>query len=324
MLYFRLPFSENICTIEENSHETPVSFISFDSSKTLHFQGEIKIISKENFFKINDFGDSLSSELVGFEEESKSNYLQKIEKVIDFVKENQLSKLVISRRKLVKFNNSEIDFTGTFLNLCKVYPNAFVYFFIKDDQSWMGAFSEILGKFHKKTCEFETMSLAGTLPINEDWTQKEIQEQQPVTDFIRNILKNYSNEIQQSKTYDHQSGNIKHLRTDFKTKIRKQDLQNIISELHPTPAVCGIPTNFCQNAIAQFEDYSRGFYAGYIKVETDENIQYFVNLRCAEIFQNGALIYTGGGITAESSPEKEWRETELKAEAIAKNISKYF
>ena len=62
-------------------------------------------------------------------------------------------------------------------------------------------------------------------------------------------------------------------------------------------------------------------YAGYIKVETEEYIQYFVNLRCAEFFKNAALIYVGGGITAESSVEKEWQETELKAEAILKNVA---
>ena len=91
--------------------------------------------------------------------------------------------------------------------------------------------------------------------------------------------------------------------------------------MHPTPAVCGFPKEFCKEAISEFEDHSRSFYAGYIKVETDETIQYFVNLRCAEIFQNAALLYVGGGITADSSPEKEWQETELKAGAVLKNLS---
>ena len=188
---------------------------------------------------------------------------------------------------------------------CKSYPNAFVYFFIKEGKCWIGAFSELLGKFDKKTSEFETMSLAGTLPVNETWTAKEIEEQKPVTNFIKNILKNYSSEVEQSETYDHISGNIKHLRTDFKAKIMSEDLENLISELHPTPAVCGIPKDLCKSAIEKFESHPRNFYAGYIKVETEETVQYFVNLRCAEFFENACLIYVGGGITAESSPEKE-------------------
>jgi isochorismate synthase len=68
------------------------------------------------------------------------------------------------------------------------------------------------------------MSLAGTLPVSESWSEKEIEEQKPVSNYIRDILKNYSEMLEESETYDHISGNIKHLRTDFKTKIQPEDL----------------------------------------------------------------------------------------------------
>jgi len=316
MLYFRFPFSDSIFTVNENSDKKSVSFLSFDETESIDFYGNIE----EFFFNENIWSNQISTELLEFKEENQFEYEAKLGKVIEFIKENQLSKLVISRRKVFDFEEKKINLSQTFLNLCKSYPNAFVYFFIKDGKCWIGAFSELLGKFDKKTSEFETMSLAGTLPVNETWTAKEIEEQKPVTDFIKNILKNYSSEVEQSETYDHISGNIKHLRTDFKAKIMSEDLENLISELHPTPAVCGIPKHLCKSAIEKFESHPRNFYAGYIKVETEENVQYFVNLRCAEFFENACLIYVGGGITAESSPEKEWRETELKSEAILKNL----
>ena len=316
MLYFRFPFSDSIFTVNENSDKKTVSFVSFDETESIDFYGNIE----EFFFNENILSNQISTELLEFKEENQFEYEAKLGKVIEFIKENQLSKLVISRRKVFDFEEKKINLSQTFLNLCKSYPNAFVYFFIKDGKCWIGAFSELLGKFDKKTSEFETMSLAGTLPVNETWTAKEIEEQKPVTDFIKNILKNYSSEVEQSETYDHISGNIKHLRTDFKAKIMSEDLENLISELHPTPAVCGIPKDLCKSAIEKFESHPRNFYAGYIKVETEETVQYFVNLRCAEFFENACLIYVGGGITAESSPEKEWRETELKSEAILRNL----
>ena len=316
MLYFRFPFSDSIFTVNENSDKKTVSFLSFDETESIDFYGNIE----EFFFNENILSNQISTELLEFKEENQFEYEAKLGKVIEFIKENQLSKLVVSRRKVFDFEEKKINLSRTFLNLCKSYPNAFVYFFIKDGKCWIGAFSELLGKFDKKTSEFETMSLAGTLPVNETWTAKEIEEQKPVTDFIKDILKNYSSEVEQSETYDHISGNIKHLRTDFTAKIMSEDLENLISELHPTPAVCGIPKHLCKNAIEKFESHPRNFYAGYIKVETEETVQYFVNLRCAEFFENACLIYVGGGITAESSPEKEWRETELKSEAILKNL----
>ncbi|MBF8456926.1 chorismate-binding protein [Kaistella sp. G5-32] len=321
MLYFRFPFSEKINTTDENSDKNPVSFFSFDQSEIINFEGDIEEITIEDFAKQEVSTDLLSSNLMEFWEKKQTEYEEKLVEVIDFIKKNDLSKLVISRRKLVNYKDSKINLSETFLNLCEAYPNAFVYLFIKDGKCWIGAFSEVLGKFNKKTSQFETMSLAGTIPVNEDWTSKEIEEQQPVTDFIHDVLKEFSEKIEQSETCDHISGNIKHLRTDFKAQIKAEDLEKIISELHPTPAVCGIPTDFCKNAIRQFEMHSRNLYAGYIRVETEDYIQYFVNLRCAEFFRNAALIYVGGGITADSSVEKEWNETELKAEAILKNIA---
>lgn len=320
MVFFRFPFSEILWTTEQNSVSQNVSFHSFDQSERIDFEGDLKEISFSDFQNLNFLSSNLSSELFDFQEEKQVEYQQKLENVIDFIKENNLSKLVISRRKLVDFDGFSVDLNQTLLNLCESYPNAFVYFFIKDDRCWIGAFSEVLGKFNKKTSEFETMSLAGTIPVEESWTSKEVEEQKPVTEFIKNILKKFASEVTESETYDHISGNIKHLRTDFKAKIEKFDLENLIAELHPTPAVCGIPKDFCQKAIENFETHPRKFYAGYIQVETAQTIQYFVNLRCAEFFKNAALIYVGGGITAESSPEKEWRETELKSQAILKNL----
>lgn len=321
MLYFRYPFSDQIYTTNNRVGQSSVRFVSFDQLKNIDFKGNIKAVSLTEFLENEIPSNLVPSKLTDFKEESESDYLDKIDQVIDFIKKNELSKLVISRLKLVDFKSQKINLTQTFLNLCEAYPNAFVYVFIQNEKCWIGAFSEVLGKFSKETSEFQTMSLAGTTSVEEDWTRKELEEQQPVTDYISAILKDYSAQVQQSETYDHPSGNIKHLRTDFKAQIQRNDLEKVISELHPTPAVCGFPKEFCKNAISEFEDHSRSFYAGYIKVETDETIQYFVNLRCAEIFQNAALLYVGGGITAYSSPEKEWQETELKAGAVLKNLS---
>ena len=321
MIFFKFPFGKKLFTVDNVADCTNVSFVSFTGENQLDFEGNLKEIN----VLPEIFSSELSDVILEFPNENQERYVEKIVSVIDFIRENNLKKLVIARQKLVPYgrlNDAEkINLTQTFLNVCEAYPNAFAYFFNKDGKCWIGAFSEVLGKFNKETSEFETMSLAGTLPVNEDWTAKEIEEQKPVTDYISNILRNYSENVEQSETTDHISGNIKHLRTDFKAKIEKKDLEKLISDLHPTPAVCGIPKDFCKNAIRRFEALPRQFYAGYIRAETESHIQYFVNLRCAEFTKNAAIIYVGGGITAQSNPEKEWQETELKSEAILKNIA---
>lgn len=176
-------------------------------------------------------------------------YLQKLEKAIEIIKQNNLPKLVISRP--IAKEISSINLEETYQLLCKKYPNTLCYLLISDEEIWIGATPEILGKFNKKTHKFFTMSLAGTLPVNEEWSEKEIEEQKPVTHYISEILKKYVtlSEVEESETYNHISGNIKHLRTDFTAKIGDNRLEELIEELHPTPAVCGIPKDFCKEKL---------------------------------------------------------------------------
>ena len=319
---FRLPFEEKFILIHHHEAAKNVaSFFPFTNGKTIHLQAEnLEVCTSEelksSFFEVENFPE-INAELNIPQHEE---YLQKLEKAIEIIKQNNLPKLVISRP--IAKEISSINLEETYQLLCKKYPNTLCYLLISDEEIWIGATPEILGKFNKKTHEFFTMSLAGTLPIDEEWREKEIEEQKPVTHYISEILKKYVtlSEVEESETYNHISGNIKHLRTDFTAKIEDNRLEELIEELHPTPAICGIPKDFCKEKIIEIEKYNREFYAGYIKIETEEEIYYFVNLRCAKIYKNQVIAFAGGGITALSSPEKEWRETELKSQAILHHL----
>ena len=319
---FRLPFEEKFILIHHHEAAKNVaSFFPFTNGKTIHLQAEnLEVCTSEelksSFFEVENFPEMNAELNIPQHEE----YLQKLEKAIEIIKQNNLPKLVISRP--IAREISSINLEETYQLLCKKYPNTLCYLLISGEEIWIGATPEILGKFNKKTHEFFTMSLAGTLPINEEWSEKEIEEQKPVTHYISEILKKYVtlSEVKESETYNHISGNIKHLRTDFTAKIEDNRLEELIEELHPTPAICGIPKEFCKEKIIEIEQYNREFYAGYIKIETEEEIYYFVNLRCAKIYKNQVIAFAGGGITALSSPEKEWRETELKSQAILNHL----
>ncbi|MGS0749183.1 chorismate-binding protein [Halpernia sp. GG3] len=319
-IIFRLPFSEDIYFNDLNSSNENIGFTTFDTLQTLDFKGDFQKISEQQLLENPWISEDLNFFLTDSKEESEIAYIQKLEKVISFIKENKIPKLVISRRKIIELKNQAVNLSQSFLNLIKSYENAFVYVFKTDNECWIGAFSEVLGKFNKETAEFETMSLAGTLPLKNTWTKKELDEQKTVSLYVESVLKKYSNKVKISETKDHLSGNIKHLRTDYKLKILEKNLEDLILNLHPTPAVCGIPKDFCKSAILNFEKKPREFYAGFSKVETDTDVYFFVNLRCAKIYNNAAELFVGGGVTEQSNSKKEWRETELKSEAILKNL----
>ena len=92
---------------------------------------------------------------------------------------------------------------------------------------------------------------------------------------------------------------------------------NFIAELHPTPAVCGLPKNLADDFIRLKEKHERKYYTGYLGPwKLNQQVDLFVNLRCMEVTDDEFILYAGGGITAHSIPEKEWEETNQKAATL--------
>jgi isochorismate synthase len=205
--------------------------------------------------------------------------------------------------------------------MLKNYENSFVYLWFHPVIGlWMGASPERLINIHQN--KFKTMALASTRSYNGsthvDWNEKEKQEQQFVTDFILAKIKDYIDAINSKGPYTVRTGNLLHLRTDISGNLKADNLmENLIHSLHPTPAVCGLPTDVAQQFILQNEGYNRSFYSGFLgELNIDDTTNLFVNLRCMQLENNYCSIYVGGGITKDSDPLQEWEETVSKAEVI--------
>lgn len=88
--------------------------------------------------------------------------------------------------------------------------------------------------------------------------------------------------------------------------------------LHPTPAICGTPTDTARDHISATEA-DRGFYAGAVGwCDRTGDGEWMVAIRCAEIAADGisARAYAGGGIVESSDPEAELRETRTKFRTV--------
>jgi isochorismate synthase len=57
-------------------------------------------------------------------------------------------------------------------------------------------------------------------------------------------------------------------------------------------------------------------YTGIVGWLGKEHTRLFVNLRCAQLQENEAFLYLGGGFTTESIPELELDETENKSKTL--------
>ncbi|MEJ5919553.1 isochorismate synthase [Corynebacterium sp. H78] len=84
--------------------------------------------------------------------------------------------------------------------------------------------------------------------------------------------------------------------------------------IHPTPAICGTPTESAFSVINAVET-ERGFYAGAVGwCDSNGDGEFVVSIRCAEMSMDGtnARLWAGGGIVETSAPEDELAETEAK------------
>ncbi len=83
--------------------------------------------------------------------------------------------------------------------------------------------------------------------------------------------------------------------------------------LHPTPAVCGYPTELAHEAIGTIEPFDRGFYTGTVGwCDANGDGQWAVTIRCAEADERTLRLFAGAGIVVGSKPESELAETEAK------------
>ena len=299
-------------------NETNVVFPLSDSEV---FQEEITLETDDNLIQMEHKFDAITQIL--FENLVRSG--------VSEIENGSFEKVVLSRE--IEISQS-VDFIKSYQNLLKKYPTAFRYLWFHPKVGlWMGATPEQLAKIKDNT--FETVALAGTQVVEATipWQEKEIFEQQLVTNYIKSRTENLAESVQISESYTHKAGNLVHLKSDISGKLKQNVSElDVINALHPTSAVCGMPLESARNFILENEKYDRKYYAGFLgEFQMQEQTNLFVNLRCCEFVnchtnvnlknQCKVNIYVGCGITKESQAEKEFIETENKAKTILSVLS---
>ncbi|SCE56003.1 isochorismate synthase [Streptomyces sp. Termitarium-T10T-6] len=106
-----------------------------------------------------------------------------------------------------------------------------------------------------------------------------------------------------------------HLSTTVTGTLRSPDASalELALALHPTPAVCGTPTQTAREVIAETEPFDRGFFTGVIGWgDAEGDGDWVVTIRCAEAEERMLRLYAGAGVVAASEPEAETAETAAK------------
>ena len=308
--------------LDKNLNSTGFIFAPFED------KNDAIIIPLENSTYYEDFFSNNAvtiSEKINLKNTSdRAFHINLVKKGISAINNNQFKKVVLSRKETIELKN-EVNVVELFQNLLSTYMNAFVYLWFHPKVGlWLGATPETLVKIHNRC--FETMALAGTLPYVKNsipnWTPKEIEEQQFVTDYIIENLSPLCKSLTSGKIETIKAGTLLHLKTKIEGELLVSN-SKLIKTLHPTPAVCGLPMKPSKQFILKNENYDRTFYTGFLgELNMNNRTELFVNLRCMEIKNSQAFIYVGGGITKDSISDKEWEETTKKATIMQHMITK--
>lgn len=266
----------------------------------------------------------------------RQRFTDTVATAVQAIEAGHFHKVVPSRRKAIVLP-AGFDLTTAFQRLCDAYPAAFVSVFsIPGVGSWLGASPETLVSTYRQNgrSAFRTMALAGTQVArgqdalkNASWRQKEIEEQAMVSRYIINCFKEIRlREFDENGPKTVAAGNLLHLRTDFTVDMEATNFPDLgstmLNLLHPTSAVCGMPKEAALAFLQQHEDYDRSFFSGYLgPVNINEATHIFVNLRCMQLLTQKAWLYAGAGITVDSEPEREWKETEMKMNTLLRVIN---
>lgn len=252
----------------------------------------------------------------------QNTYINIVTRVISQLDDNT-EKVVISRIKHHLSTTKPLTVAQRYFN---DNSNCFRYlYFIPHIGLWLGASPELLIDYSPQNETLYTMSLAGTrvLNSNQNWDDKNIEEHEIVTKHIVETLSAKLLSAPQIERINVPFGDIEHL-CDKMMWNGTADLDDVLSELSPTPALLGFPRQKAYDIINALETHSRQCYGGFIGIKEALHTSLYVNLRCAKISnKDDSFLYEcfgGGGITLKSNPLEEWLETEKKLSPLLNAI----
>ena len=238
--------------------------------------------------------------------------------------ENDLKKIVLARKSVFTLEGP-VEPVALLRRLAEHTTRSYHFCFqLTHGTAFIGASPERL--FKRQSSYLQSEALAGTRPRGaspeEDaalgdellHSEKERREHGYVLDHVRAIFDTHCRAVRGGDKPELLIlRHCQHLLIRLEGMLANPDCDDILlEELHPTPAVGGVPTREAIELIRNSEPSERGWYAGPVGWIGFDATEFAVAIRSALVTQDTVSIHTGAGIVAGSEPEAEWAEIENK------------
>lgn len=242
------------------------------------------------------------------------------------IKRQQLDKVVLARSLEANFSDT-INSLAVWRKLTLTQPQTYHILLKTVNGSFISSTPERFGKF--KENQFQTAAVAGTIKRGRNRKEddylgnkllqdhKNLQEQKYVVETIKTTLQKHNLTVRCSKRPQLlKNPNVQHLYTPI-IADGHFELFKVLRDLHPTPALGGLPREKALRQIAQVEPGTRGLFGsplGYLQFDNAGELA--VGIRSALLTGKTAHLFAGAGIVSESDPQNEAAETQLKFQPL--------
>ena len=279
---------------------------------------------------------TFASERVSLQERPDGGvWMRSVAEARQHIRREAYSKVVLARSVRAQAERP-FDVTATLSRLRASYPTAHVFAVARGEKTFLGATPERLARVVRDgedaaTTRIETMALAGT-----SWRgATEAEDAALGAELLANEKNRHEHAIVAATVRDDLAAlavtlhiperpcllklqNVQHLITPITGTLRPQvTILDVIAALHPTPAVGGYPREKALAAIRALERLDRGWYAGPLGwVAASGEGEFAVALRSAVVAGDEATLFAGCGIVADSDPQTELQESQLKLQVM--------
>ncbi|MCX8153992.1 MAG: anthranilate synthase component I [Candidatus Bathyarchaeota archaeon] len=265
---------------------------------------------------------------------TKEYFEKSVEKAKAYIAAGDIFQVVLSKRYELHFTGDLIAF---YCALREINPSPYMYFLKFGDKQIVGSSPEMLVRVENRVVE--TFPIAGTRPCVPDASEnkrlaqelladpKERAEHVMLVDLARNdigkIAKFGSVRVPVFMKV-HRYSHVQHLVSQVTGALREdKDCFDVLSAVFPAGTVSGAPKVRAMEIIEELEPVKRGPYAGAVGYFSyNGNADFAITIRTLLANAGKAYVQAGAGIVADSMPEREWFETNHKAEAVLKALEK--
>ncbi len=260
---------------------------------------------------------------------SAEKFKELVSSAVEKINSGTLAKVVLARDVIAKLPE-KFDVRSVLQKLAHQYPTCWVY----SVDGMFGASPELLVRVSH--AQVSARVLAGTAGRGTDpgvdqaiavalaASSKNTAEHAFAVDSLVKSLEPFCTHVDADPTpFSLALPNVWHLASDVHGVLREDaSVLDVAAALHPTAAVAGTPTDVAQNLIAKLEGSDRGRYAGPVGwIGADGDGEWAIGLRGAQITDKTIRAFAGCGIVAESEPEAELAETDLKFRPIREALA---